>query len=387
MERKKILWLVSWYPNKNDPFNGDFIQRHARAAAINDDIHVLFITKSSKAETHEDLQFTTGLTEQIIYFKEYKSFLGKVQNKISYLTLYKIAVQSYIKKNGLPHCVHVHIPWKAGLVALWIKKLYEVPYVITEHWGIYNKVEKYNFSQRSLLNKKALKYIIDESQILLSVSKFLGDGINKMVTKKEFVIIPNVVDTVLFHLSEKAQNAPFTFIHVSNGVAIKNIVGIIKGFSTYYKKSIEYNDRLLIVGPKHKEYKAAAEAFGLLNKNIFFIGEVPYTEVAQQMREANALILFSHMENSPCVIGEAMCCGLPVVASNVGGIPELINDSNGVLVKEGDTKNLAEALEFVKTNYSIFNRKLISENATRKYNYGEIGRQFHSIYNSIVPST
>jgi len=43
IERKKILWLVSWYPNKYDLFDGDFIQRHAKAAALYNDIHVLFI--------------------------------------------------------------------------------------------------------------------------------------------------------------------------------------------------------------------------------------------------------------------------------------------------------------------------------------------------------
>ena len=44
MQRKKILWLVSWYPNRNDKFDGDFIQRHARAAAIYHDVHVIFVT-------------------------------------------------------------------------------------------------------------------------------------------------------------------------------------------------------------------------------------------------------------------------------------------------------------------------------------------------------
>ena len=129
MERRKILWLTSWYPNKYDAFNGDFIQRHARAAAINDDIHVLFITKSPVHETNENFQYATGLTEQIIYFKEYQSYLGKFQNQISYVTHYRNAIKNYIQKNGLPHCVHVHIPWKAGLVALWMKKVYKKDFI------------------------------------------------------------------------------------------------------------------------------------------------------------------------------------------------------------------------------------------------------------------
>ena len=46
MQRKKILWLASWYPNRNDPFDGDFIQRHARAAAIDHDIHVIHVSEA-----------------------------------------------------------------------------------------------------------------------------------------------------------------------------------------------------------------------------------------------------------------------------------------------------------------------------------------------------
>jgi len=377
MERKKILWLPSWYPNETDRFTGDFIQRHAYAAAINDDVHVLFVTKISGKENHQTLHQATGLTEQIIYFK---SSITSLKNQILYFNFYRKAIREFIKKNGLPHFVHVHVPWKAGLVALWLKRKYGVPYIITEHWGIYNNIEKNSFLHWSFFNKKALNYIFSQAKRFISVSKFLGEGVNWMVVKKLFEVMPNVVDTTLFHFTERKPNEPFTFIHVSNGAAIKNLSGIIKSFSHYLKYNQETTDRLLIVGTKDKAYKALAEAEGLWNKHIFFIGEIPYPDVAHHMKDADALLLFSHMENSPCVIGEALCCGVPVIASNVGGIPELLDSTNGILVTEGDEHALAKAMEEMKKNYERYNRKEISEKAVKKFNYGTIAKQFHQLY-------
>ena len=65
---------------------------------------------------------------------------------------------------------------------------------------------------------------------------------------------------------------------------------------------------------------------------IQFTGMLPYEEVARLMRNSDAFVLFSLYENMPCVVLEALCCGLPVITSDVGGLKEVINQENGVLV-------------------------------------------------------
>jgi hypothetical protein len=72
-KRKKILWLVSWYPNKYDPFDGDFIQRHARAASLYDDIHVFFIRfAEEQKEVEQASGGEAGLKEYIFYLPKKK---------------------------------------------------------------------------------------------------------------------------------------------------------------------------------------------------------------------------------------------------------------------------------------------------------------------------
>ncbi len=161
--RKKILWLVSWYPNKYDRYDGDSIQRHAKAAALFDDVHVIFIKGAEQqAGIKEEWSSTEGLTEQIIYFSKREGCLQKPGNYLQWQSLYKKAINNYCK-NKLPQLIHVHIPWKAGLIALWAKKKYRLPFIVTEHWGIYNNVAEDNIYTKSFLRKILMKKIFKEA--------------------------------------------------------------------------------------------------------------------------------------------------------------------------------------------------------------------------------
>jgi len=97
-------------------------------------------------------------------------------------------------------------------------------------------------------------------------------------------------------------------------------------------------------GPLLQSLSNSAEALGI-SESVIFIGPQPQTIVAQWMHAANLLCLPSHMEGLPNVILEALAQSLPVVASNVGGIPEVItHNKNGLLVPANQADKLAEAL-------------------------------------------
>ena len=208
MSRKRILWLASWYPNRYDKFNGDFIQRHAQAASIDNDIYVIHLQDAiNVTDSEEELSTQNGLIEKIVYYKKGSGLLGKIIKQIRFFAIYNKAIKTYINKYGLPHCVHVHVPWKAGLLALWIKWKYGVSYLVTEHWDIYNKVVDDNYFRKPIYFKKLLAYIIDGSEMLISVSNFISQSINVLVTKKNFVFIPNAVNTSLFKYSTQKNSA------------------------------------------------------------------------------------------------------------------------------------------------------------------------------------
>ncbi len=103
---------------------------------------------------------------------------------------------------------------------------------------------------------------------------------------------------------------------------------------------------LWIVGPNHKDarFLRVIESCGQ-GKSIKVLGPLPLCKVADLMRQAQALCLPSHGEGTPNCIMEAMACGLPVIATEVGGIPDVVESNRtGMLVQKGDSQGLADAL-------------------------------------------
>lgn len=384
MSRKKILWLCSWYPGRNEPFSGDFIQRHARAAALFNDIHVIHLAgdTSGKIKDKESvIQTDGGLTEHLIYFAVKKTFIGRILTHYRWLFLCKQAIRNYIIKNGKPDLVHVHVPMKAGIPAIWLKKRYKVPFVVTEHWGIYNSVVTDRFEKRSRLFRRYTKKIFTNASRFISVSKFLGDGVNRLVVKKEYTVIPNAADTQLFFPAGN-KSPVFRFIHVSNMVPLKNAEGILRAFAVLQQKNS--NTELVMVGDTDPAIRTFAGSLNIPQGKIIFKGEVSYAQVADEMQKANCLVLFSNIENSPCVIGEALCCGLPVIATSVGGIPELVDTNNSLLVNPGDETALANAMDTIMITSNRYDAERIAANAASRFSYTSVGKQFDQVYSDLI---
>lgn len=379
MQRKKILWLVSWYPNRNDRFDGDFIQRHARAAAICHDVHVIFVTDAEmQKEVDEEWNYATGLTEQIIYFKRKQGIAARIRKQFAWRNIYREAIKKYIAKNGLPDCVHVHVPWKAGLIAMWMKKEFGKDFIVTEHWGIYNKSSEANFYTKSKLSQKLLQKVYNEAKAVVSVSNFLANDIQEFSGRNVDALIPNVVDTTLFFPKEN-KYSKFTFIHVSNMVELKNVDGILKAFKNVVD-NLEEAIQLIMVGNRDNEHVKYADRLGILNVSVFFKGEITYREVAEEMKRSHCLILFSNSETFSCVTAEALSCGIPVISSGVGALPELINLTNGVLVPIADKDALATAMIEMFKKYQSYNHEKIAEDASQKFSYSAISGKFDELY-------
>ncbi len=384
MAGRKILWLCSWYPNKTDPFDGDFIQRLARAISIYDTITVIRVVGDTSGHTtdiQEEIRQEANLTEHIIYFRKKTSWLGRWEAYRKMIRLYKKAVLHYFSTVCNPELVHVQVPMPAGMVALWIKRKFKIPFVISEHWGIYNPVEKLNYSTRSIRFKNITKKIFSEASGFISVSRFLAEGVNNLVLKKDYTVIPNVADTNSFFYKEKPPGT-FRFIHVSNMAALKNVNGILHAFKQFI--SMGGNAELVVVGNKDDALKEMADSLGLSQNKILFKGEVAYETVANEMQASDCLVLFSDIENSPCVIGEALCCGLPVIASQTGGIPELLGGSNSLLVNARDEQGLAQAMKNMVENYSRIDRRTIAATASQKFGYSAVGKLTDEVYNSCL---
>ncbi len=279
--------------------------------------------------------------------------------------------------------VHVHIPMRMGMIGIWMKREFGIPFIVTEHWGIYNDVEKQNFNSRGDLFKKYTRAIFEQAEKFISVSRFLADGVNRLVVKRSYEVIPNVVNEKFFFYESPVSGNNFRFIHVSNMVPLKNVEGILEAFDKFSEADPQPVSELKLAGDTDISIRESAKKI-VKHGAYSFKGEIPYHKVADAMKGADCLILFSNIENSPCVIGEALCCGIPVIATRVGGIPELVDETNSMLVEPGNIAMLVAAMSHMKNNRMQYDRKKIAESAKAKFSYPVIGKEFDRLYTEVI---
>lgn len=378
-----ILWLPSWYPNKLAPFDGDFIQRHAQAAALYNNIHVIYATPDERIVANsidESVNRNGKLTEHIIYFKKSGSFLGRVRAFLQWNKILKRTIKRYIEENGKPAIVHVHVPMKAGLIARWIKRRYRVPYIVSEHSAHYKMSSHDDFFDKSFVYRKQVARVFKGARAVTNVSVTMGNIIKDLFDLSQVRIINNTVDTGLFNYEVSAPKK-FRFIHVSTLTeSQKNVTGILRAIGALSKKRQDFE--LAIVGPADKVLKESIKSLGIEDL-VSLCGEVSYADVSKQMKMASALVLFSRYENLPCVIIEALSCGLPVIATDVGGVKELVNQYNGLLVRSENENELTESMNNMVNDYKNYDREQIAIRAGERFRYATIGKQFNELYTEV----
>jgi glycosyltransferase involved in cell wall biosynthesis len=385
----KILWLCSWYPNKLKPFEGDFIQRHAKAVSLRYPVHVLFIKKDVEGiittGVKEETVVNNNLTETIIYYKPSQTRIGLINKFISdrlYKKLLKNKLLNCIAQQGKPSFVHVHVTVKAGIAALWLKEKFGIPYILSEHWSGFLPEAYYGIKNISASNRSRTKKIIRNAEKLIVVSNVLGDAIAKKFSVKTFSVIPNVIDDTIFYPGIVLEQSITRFIHASSLNFEKNFEDTITAFSIVKEKG--YSFHLDVYGPiRIKLIGMCADKD--LEQDIHFKDEVSQAMLAEEMRNSDALVLFSRYETFGCVVIEANACGLPVILSNLPVFKEyVIENRTGILASANSPESLADAIIFFINNRSAFDKQQIAEYAKANFKYEVAARSFGAVYKSML---
>ena len=385
----KVLFLASWYPGRVDAFNGDFIERHAQSISLHNKVFVIYVVKDPNIGDGK-VAIEKEVSENLITYKAYyphsNSKIGwveKLHSNYWNFKLYQRIYQTIVHEYGQPDIVHLNILMKAGLFAWWLKKKYKLPYVLSENWTGYYKEKKQGYLQKSIGYQFLSKIIYRNCAYALPVTKDLGKRMNELLGKIPVKVIPNVVDNTLFYPVFENKNAKIKLIHVSTLGYHKNIEGILNVTEKLYRSRKDFE--LHLVGPPSNEIVQWTKDHVLMDTCIFFTGLIPYQQVAQEIRNADALIMFSRYENLPCVILEALTCGLPVISTDVGGIREVIHQGNGVLIQSENEDELFEAIDHLLNHIQEKDKQKIAFSAKNKFSFEIVSRQFDEIYKEVLP--
>lgn len=383
---KKVLWLASWYPDEVSPYNGDFIQRHALAVSQYLPLTVVYVAQhgpeTSMAAYDVKVKKTGQLTEIIVYFPHHKTgrgLLDRLRYNWKYFFYYRKFLRQYIREHGKPELVHVHVPMKAGRMAVWLKKKFGIPFMVSEHSSAYSPEVPDNYQNRGSYYRKWVKTIFEEAEAVTTVSKKLGERLQQLFAIRALQVIPNVADNHFFRYDPRPVST-FRLLHASTMDHPKNVEGILRVLGRL--KQLRQDWHCVMLGWDTPELKQLADSLGL-GENIHWKGVVPYQQVAEEMQQSSAFILFSRYENQPCVILESLSCGLPVISSAVGGIPEVVDAGNGVLVAPGNEEELLQAILSMMNKGNTYNRAAIAARAGAAFSYEAVGKQFVLTYERV----
>lgn len=388
--KKKILWLTSWYPNKLEPLSGDFIERHAMAASILNDVTVIHVVKDHLGKTSGQRTITKhkypsfpALTSTTGYYKSSeKGLMPSFISLLSYLRFQKQLIKDYIREKGKPDLIHVHISFKAGVAALYCRWRYGIQYNVSEQWTIFCPEAKPSFYDQSFAARLLIKLIYRNACSCSAVSEYLAQSLTDKFRISLPSRIPNVVNTKLFYPSDQKHDV-FTFIHISVLNYQKSPDEIIQAVSMLTKMTakpfqlIIYGPYLPVLADKIKNEE--------LDKIIQYRGEVLQDELSAEVRKCHSLLLYSRFETFGCVVIEAFASGLPVIVSDIPVMHELVQENiTGIFAPVNEPGKLAEKMIWMMEHYNTFDLQKISNSAKEQYEFEKIAKQFDLFYKNKI---
>lgn len=373
MTARTVLVLPAWYPTARKPFSGPFVRDHARAAAAYGHRMVVLVDEGPDPGLRLLCRIFEERDGDLRVFRlAYRPGAGTLVYLPAVLSLAR-----RLAREGTPvDVLHAHIHWM-GWPAVLAGALLRRPVVITE-----NSTEW----PRRAITRGALwraRIALRRAALVCPVNERLRAAIEAYGIRCRFRIVPNTVESSLFHPPEgEPARPPTRLINVSLHVERKGLDVLLRAFATVVKQHPELALELVGEGPQTVELHQLAEELGVADR-VTFSGSAPPDLVAEALRRSHLFVFPSLGENMPLAVLEALSCGLPVAATDVGGIPEAVGEENGTLAAAGDPDAFAAALMDVLDRYESFDRREIARRAAARWSFEAVGRVWDEIYRSL----
>lgn len=367
-----ILSLTSWYPHHTDPDNGDFIQRHLKAISTLHQISVVYAVKDSTQKNKFQIEEKNNqnLKEIIVSFRP-SSVPG-----INFYRKCKAYLKGIQKINNFD-LIHLQVVFPAGLIAVKLKKRFKKRIVYTEHWtGFTPQI----FKKTPFYKKILIREILKKVDFVCPVSEDLRVKINKVYPIKNYKIIPNVVEIEKFSFQkESITNKNYKFLHLSHlGDEHKNISGILRVTKKLIQEGFGFELHIGGTGDLSPIYKfIKANHF---QQYIFPFARLSHSEVNAKMKQADCFVLFSNFENQPCVQIEAFASGIPVIATDVGGIREFFPENFGILIEKRNEQQLYEAMKSAIKGRKFSSPEAMNKYAGNNFSVQSIAKEYDEVY-------
>lgn len=297
---------------------------------------------------------------------------------------------AHIIKNAQYDIIHAHDVNALNSIFPVARKI-GVPLVLTVHGlmsleGINGHgLQKGSWLANCFLKEEILAY--HRADCIIAVTNEISDNIaNYVDDPSKLIVFNNLVDTERFSSNENfTNNSDITILSPNRLVKRKGIKYLFDAVVTL-KSSVGVRVIIAGDGPEKRNLKMYSRELGIDNI-VDFVGEVDNSQMPQLIQNSDVVVIPSvsgegGVEGTPMALLEAMACGVPVVASNIGGLPYVIQDGkSGFLVKERNSGELAEVLyklafsPMLRREMGLVGRRIVMDNysllaAAKKMEYG-----------------
>jgi glycosyltransferase involved in cell wall biosynthesis len=287
-----------------------------------------------------------------------------------------LRVARRLRREGTPvDLLHAHIH-RMGWVAVLAGAVLRRPVVITENSSEW---------PRRLMSPGRLRrarFALEHATLVCPVNLRLQQAIESYGVSANFRIVPNTVDAGVFRPAP-AEHDGVRLVTVSRHVEVKGLDVLLRAFAEVAATTPEATLELVGDGPLTPGLRELADELGIAGR-VEFSGPARPPEIAERLHHSDVFVLSSHSENMPLAALEALCCGLPVAATDVGGVPEAVGE-DGALAPPGDHRALADAIRTVLGRLDAYDHADIARRAADRWSFEAVGAVWDEIYRSLAP--
>jgi glycosyltransferase involved in cell wall biosynthesis len=341
----KVLVLTNLFPSPWDPLRSPFNRQQFERLGQHHTVDVITAVdfRERFGRKREPFRVNNLNTEQFVFF--YPPLIGRSLHAGCWL-LSLLAQKWRRLRRAHYDCMLLSWAYPDAAAASWVARHLDIPYVVKVHGT------DLNVKAEQGLIRPQIRQALRGAQAVVAVSQALADkAIALGVDPSRVHVLYNGVEPDLFtpgSLSEARGRLSLPqderiLLYVGNLKDSKGCLDLLEAFPRVLATHPDANLIFIGSGPSRDSLLQRAAALGC-QERVRLIGAVEHDALGDWFRAADLLCLPSHNEGVPNVVLEAMACGTPVVATRVGGIPEVLPQHAGMLVDAHDCIGLEGAL-------------------------------------------
>lgn len=369
MSGLKILHITSWYRESLAPYRAPFIAEHIQSLAPHVSQWLWHVEVQEGVWAWRWRRSRRGPHDQALILC---TPLSSWQLR-EWLTLVLLLLLRLLLWRGRWDLVVVHIAYPLLRFPRLVQRLYGRRLLLIEHWSAFHSDFQLEPGSRAI---RRLQGMFAAGIPVVAVSQALAQDIRRFAARPDLpvAVVPNAIDSALFHPQPRASapEAP-RFLMVASWAPVKRPLLVFEAVRALLPKFPELSLRVIGGGDQLPVMQSFLKAHGM-EAAVQLLGPQPKARIAAELHASTALLHPSAYETFSVVCAEALCCGVPVLASAVGALPELITPANGRLVANTPEAWTCALCQLLK-DPPAWDHAAIARQASARFSHEAVGRQ------------